>query len=59
MNFTLELYQYPGISEVTDLDHIKRGYYANMQRLDVKGFVPKGPNLNFSAQHDRDRLPKN
>ena len=58
-NFTLELYQYPGISEVTDLDHIKRGYYANMQRLDVKGFVPKGPNLNFSAQHDRDRLPKN
>lgn len=58
-NFTLELYQYPGISEVTDLDHIKRGYYANMQRLDVKGFVPKGPNLKFSAQHDRDRLPKN
>ena len=58
-NFTLELYQYPGIEDVTDLDHIKRGYYANMQRLDVKGFVPKGPNLKFTDQHDRDRLPKN
>jgi putative glutathione S-transferase len=58
-NFTLELYQCPGVAEVTDLDHIKRGYYANMQRLDVKGFVPKGPNLEFTDQHDRDRLPKN
>ena len=57
-NFTLELYQYPGVAEVTELEHIKQGYYANMQRLDVKGFVPRGPNLDFTVRHDRDRLPK-
>ena len=57
-NFTLELYQYPGVAEVTELEHIKQGYYANMQRLDVKGFVPRGPNLDFTVRHDRGRLPK-
>ncbi len=57
-NFTLELYQYPGVAEVTELEHIKQGYYANMQRLDVKGFVPRGPNLDFTVRHDRDRLSK-
>ena len=56
-NFTLELYQHPGVAEVTDLEHIKRGYYSSMTRLDVKGFVPKGPDLNFNQTHDRDRLP--
>jgi len=55
-NLTLELYQYPGVAEITDLDHIKQGYYANMQRLDVKGFVPKGPDLDFTQPHDRDRF---
>ena len=56
-NFTLEIYQYPGVGGVTDLDHIKRGYYANMERLDVKGFVPKGPELDFTHPHDRGRFP--
>ena len=55
-NFTLELYQHPGVAGVTDLNHIKRGYYANMQRLDVKGFVPKGPKLDFNGSHDRRRF---
>ena len=55
-NFTLELYQYPGVAEITDLDHIKQGYYANMQRLDVKGFVPKGPDLDFTQPHDREHF---
>jgi len=56
-NFTLELYQHPGVAEITDLFHIKRGYYATMSRLDVMGFVPKGPDLDFNQQHDRDRFP--
>ncbi|MEE2745784.1 MAG: glutathione S-transferase family protein [Pseudomonadota bacterium] len=55
-NYTLELYQQPGIAEITDLDHIKRGYYANMPRLDVKGFVPKGPEINLSEAHTRGHL---
>lgn len=55
-NYTLELYQHPGVAEVTDIAQIKRGYYANMARLDVKGFIPKGPEINFDIKHDRDRF---
>ena len=55
-NFTLELYQHQGVAGITDLHHIKRGYYSNMNRLDVKGFVPKGPDLDFHQPHDRDRF---
>lgn len=56
-NYTLELYQIPGVSNVTNIDHIKRGYYANMGRLDVKGFVPKGPEIALEMSHNRERLP--
>ena len=55
-NFTLELYQHPGVEEITNLSHIKQGYYATMKRLDVKGFVPLGPDLDFTQAHDRERF---
>ncbi|MEE2760740.1 MAG: glutathione S-transferase family protein [Pseudomonadota bacterium] len=55
-NYTLELYQHPGIGEVTNLEHIKRGYYGLMPRTNPSGVVPKGPNIDFTQPHDRDRL---
>lgn len=54
-NFTKELFQYPGVAEVTDIEHIKRGYYISPER-NPSGTVPKGPNLDYSAPHDRDRF---
>jgi putative glutathione S-transferase len=57
-NYTLELYQHPGVAEVTNLDHIKRGYYGMMPRTNPSGVVPKGPDIDFTAAHDRDRFPK-
>ncbi|MDA0238975.1 MAG: glutathione S-transferase family protein [Proteobacteria bacterium] len=54
-NFTLELYQYPGVAEVTSIEHIKRGYYISPDR-NPSGVVPKGPVLNYDAPHDRDRF---
>jgi putative glutathione S-transferase len=55
-NFTCELYQYPGIAEVTNLDHIKRGYYGLMERTNPSGVVPKGPDIDFGQTHDRGRF---
>jgi putative glutathione S-transferase len=55
-NFTLELYQHPGIAEVTNFDHIKRGYYGLMPRVNPLGIVAKGPDIDFNQAHDRDRF---
>ena len=55
-NYTCELYQHPGIAEVTNLDHIKRGYYGLMPRTNPSGVVPKGPAIDFTQKHDRGRF---
>ena len=56
-NYTRELYQWPGVTETCDLDHIKRHYYGSHETVNPTRIVPKGPNINFSAPHDRDSLP--
>ena len=55
-NFTLELYQYPGISGVTNFEQIKRGYYHLMPNVNPSGIVAKGPELNFNQPHNRNRF---
>jgi len=53
--YTRELYQVPGVAETVNLDHIKRHYYTSHPNINPNGIVPKGPALDFSAPHDRDR----
>lgn len=53
-NFTLELYQHPGIAEVTNFEQIKRGYYYLMPNLNPSGIIAKGPDLDFNQPHNRD-----
>ena len=55
--FLRELYQWPGIAETVDFDHIKRHYYLTHDRINPTGIVPKGPLLDLTAPHGRDRLP--
>ncbi len=55
-NYLLELYQMPGVAETCDLDHIKRHYYASHTSINPTRFVPKGPAIDFTAPHDRDRF---
>lgn len=55
-NYVRELYQWPGIRETVNLEHIKRGYYA-IKAINPTLIVPRGPILNFEAPHDRNRLP--
>ncbi len=55
-NYLRELYQWPGVRETVNLEHIKVGYYTN-PAINPALIVPKGPVLDFEREHDRDRLP--
>ncbi|MBU0724417.1 MAG: glutathione S-transferase family protein [Alphaproteobacteria bacterium] len=56
--YTRELYQVPGVAMTVDFDHIKGHYYRSHKMINGSGIVPKGPILDFTAPHDRERLPK-
>jgi putative glutathione S-transferase len=55
-NYLRDLYQVPGIAETVDFDHIKRHYFMSHRHLNPSGLVPKGPLLDFSTAHNRERL---
>jgi putative glutathione S-transferase len=55
-NYLRDLYQVPGIAETVDMDHIKRHYFMSMTAINPTRIVPLGPELNFSAPHDRGRF---
>jgi putative glutathione S-transferase len=55
-NYLRDLYQQPGIAETVNLDHIKRHYYWSHETINPTRIVPKGPEINYSAPHDRDRF---
>ena len=51
-----DLYQQPGIAETVSFDHIKRHYYVTHPQLNPTRVVPKGPLLDLTAPHGRERL---
>jgi len=55
-NYTRELYQAPGVAETVNMDHIKRHYYGSHETINPSGIVPRGPEIDFAAPHNRDRL---
>ena len=57
-NYMRELYQMPGVSETVNMDHIKRHYYMSMTAINPTRIVPLGPELDFSAPHNRDRFAR-
>ncbi|MFB6160276.1 MAG: glutathione S-transferase family protein [Haloferacaceae archaeon] len=56
-NYTKELYGLPGVAETVDLDHVTRHYYRSHGEINPKRLVPVGPDVEFTAPNDRDRLP--
>ncbi|SEA45810.1 glutathione S-transferase family protein [Alkalimonas amylolytica] len=52
-NYLRSLYQLPGIAETVDLSHIKRHYYISHPMINPTQVVPIGPELDFSARHNR------
>ncbi len=55
--YTRELYQVPGVAETVNLHHIKQHYYGSHKSVNPSGIVPAGPEIDFTAAHDRARLP--
>ena len=56
-NYAKELYQLPGVTRTVEMDHIVDHYYRSHDDVNPKGLVPTGPDIDFGAPHDRDRLP--
>ncbi|WP_371169432.1 glutathione S-transferase family protein [Aliiroseovarius sp. 2305UL8-7] len=54
--YVRDLYQQPGIAETVDMAHIKNHYYASHESINPSRVVPKGPDIDFNAPHDRARL---
>jgi len=52
-----ELYQLPGVAGTVNVDHITEHYYTTHPDVSPKRIVPVGPDPDFEAPHDRDRLP--
>ncbi|WP_346831930.1 glutathione S-transferase family protein [Pseudomonas abietaniphila] len=55
-NWLREMYQLPGVADTVDFVHIKHHYYASHATINPTGVVPKGPEQDFSREHDRERL---
>jgi putative glutathione S-transferase len=55
-NYLKDIYQYPGVAETCNLDHIKRHYYVSHSHINPTQVVPQGPILNFDEPHDRGRF---
>ena len=55
-NYLRDLYQQPGIADTVDMTHIKRHYYESQESVNPSRVVAKGPVLDFTQPHDRDRL---
>jgi putative glutathione S-transferase len=54
--YARDLYARPGFGETTNFDHIKRHYYQTHEQLNPSRIVPKGPAIDWTAPHDRQRL---
>ena len=55
-NYLRDLYQMPGIAETVNLTHIKRHYYGSHSPINPTGIVPLGPEIDYSAPHDRAKF---
>ncbi|WP_305969162.1 MULTISPECIES: glutathione S-transferase family protein [unclassified Mameliella] len=53
--YTRELYQWPGVAETVNFDHITRHYHYSHETVNPHRIVPVGPDLDLDAPHGRDK----
>lgn len=51
--YVRELYQWPGVAETVNMQHIKQHYYRSHTMINPTGIVPAGPALDFQRPHGR------
>lgn len=54
--YVRDLYQQPGVAATVNLEHIKKHYYASHETVNPTRIVPIGPDIDYSAAHERDKL---
>ncbi len=54
--YVRDIYQQTGAESTVYMDHIKTHYYASHTTINPTGIVPVGPELDFHAQHGRNKL---
>ena len=55
-NYLRDLFQTPGIAETCNMAHIKSHYYQSHTSINPNQIVPKGPEIDNAAAHDRARF---
>jgi putative glutathione S-transferase len=58
LGYLRDLYQYDGIEETVNFDHIKRHYYMTHGDINPTRIVPLGPDQDLRTPHGRDRLSR-
>ncbi|MBE0412660.1 glutathione S-transferase family protein [Yoonia sp.] len=53
MGFTRELYQWPGVAETVNMDHIVRHYHYSHDTINPHRIIPINPQIDLSAPHGR------
>ncbi len=51
-----ELYQWPGVAETVNFDHIVRHYHYSQNTVNPHRIIPINPVLDFQAPHGREAL---
>jgi len=54
--YVRDLYQVAGVVETVNMHHIKTHYYVSHDMINPTGVVPKGPEIDFMAPHDRNKF---
>lgn len=55
-NYLRDLFQVPDVAGTVDMLHIKSHYYGSHKTINPTGIVPVGPEIDYSAPHDRGRF---
>lgn len=55
-NYLRELYQYPGVAETVDFEHIKKHYYYSHDMINPTRVVPLGPEIDYMRPHNRQTI---
>lgn len=51
-----DLYQYDGVADTVNMDHIKRHYYMTHEDINPTRIVPLGPDQDLRSPHGREHL---
>ncbi len=55
--YTRELYQWPGVAQTVNMNHIVRHYHYSHDSINPHRIIPVNPELDYSEPHRRDQRP--